>query len=441
MLVVLAFAASAQNEPVADKVVAVVGKNIVKLSDVENNYASIRVRQGYENAFENRCNILESLLISKLLVHKGEVDSVEVTDEEINSNVEYYLQAYETQYGSKEAIRQATGYSYDELKILIGKMLRDRMMTERVQAQLTASVKVTPGEVKEFYQSIPADSLPTIPTTYEIAEIVVEPQINEEERDRVRMELNKMRERVLNGDNFAMLATLYSEDPGSAKKGGELGFFTRGKMVPEFEAAAFALKPGEVSPVIETAFGFHIIQFIERRGNTVNVRHILMSPKVSPEDLLRSRMLLDSVAQEIRLGHISFADAARQFSTSSNKTQGGAVSHPSNGGQRFVKSELTQLYPGISIATMNVGDISNATAMKTDDNKDAYRIVTLTHSNPEHVANLVDDYDRLYEAALENAKQEKILNWASKNIKYTYIRIDDEFKDCSFRLDWTGKNK
>ncbi len=440
MLVVLAFAASAQNEPVADKVVAVVGKNIVKLSDVENNYASIRVRQGYENAFENRCNILESLLISKLLVHKGEVDSVEVTDEEINSNVEYYLQAYETQYGSKEAIRQATGYSYDELKILIGKMLRDRMMTERVQAQLTASVKVTPGEVKEFYQSIPADSLPTIPTTYEIAEIVVEPQINEEERDRVRMELNKMRERVLNGDNFAMLATLYSEDPGSAKKG-ELGFFTRGKMVPEFEAAAFALKPGEVSPVIETAFGFHIIQFIERRGNTVNVRHILMSPKVSPEDLLRSRMLLDSVAQEIRLGHISFADAARQFSTSSNKTQGGAVSHPSNGGQRFVKSELTQLYPGISIATMNVGDISNATAMKTDDNKDAYRIVTLTHSNPEHVANLVDDYDRLYEAALENAKQEKILNWASKNIKYTYIRIDDEFKDCSFRLDWTGKNK
>jgi len=431
----------AQEGPVVDKVVAVVGKNIVKLSDIENNYASIRVHQGYDNAFENRCNILESLLVSKLLVHKGEVDSVEVTDEEITANVEYYLQAYETQYGSKEAIRQATGYTYDELKQLIGKMLRDRMMSERVQSQLTASVKVTPGEVKEYFNAIPADSLPTIPHTYEIAEIVVEPQIAEEERERVRMELNKMRERVLNGDNFAMLATLYSEDPGSAKKGGELGFFTRGKMVAEFEAAAFALKPGEVSPVIETQFGFHIIQFIERRGNTVNVRHILMAPKVSPQDLLRSRMLLDSVAQEIRQGHLTFAEAARQYSDNPNKIQGGVVTHPSNGGTKFTKSELSQFYPGISIATMNAGEVSNATAMKTDDNKDAYRIVTLVRSNPEHVANLTDDYDRLYDAALDNAKQQKILDWASKNIKYTYIRIDDEFKDCNFRLDWTGKGK
>ena len=432
---------SAQDYPVVDKVVAVVGKNIVKLSDVENNFASVRMRQGYNDAQMNRCNILETLLISKLLVHKGEVDSVEVTDDEINANVEYYLQAYESQYGSKEAIRQATGYTYDELKQLLGKMLRERMLTERVRSQLTSSVKITPAEVTEFFNAIPADSLPTIPATYEIAEIVVKPQISEEERERVRMELNKMRERVLNGDNFAMLATLYSEDPGSAAKGGELGFFARGQMVAEFEAAAFALKPGEVSPVIETQYGFHIIQFIERRGNTVNARHILMTPKVSPADLLRSRILLDSVAQEIRQGNITFADAARRYSDNSNKIQGGTVTHPSNGGTKFTKAELSQLYAGINITNMNVGDVSNATAMKTDDNKDAYRIVTLTRSNPEHVANLTDDYDNLYDAALDNAKQQKVLDWASKNIKYTYIRIDDEFKDCNFRLNWTGDKK
>lgn len=436
LLVACTAPVAAQTEPVIDKVVAVVGKNIVKLSEIENSYASVRIRQGYDNAFENRCNILESILISKLLIHKGEIDSTEVTDEEIESNVKYYLANYEQQYGSREAIRQATGYTYDELKDLLSKMLRDRILAERVQSELTANVKITPYEVAEYFNRIPADSVPTIEETFEIAEIVRKPDINEEERERVRLELNKMRERILNGDQFSMLATLYSEDPGSASKGGELGFFPRGRMVAEFEAAAFALKPGEVSPVIETQFGFHIIQLIERRGNTVNCRHILMTPKVSPEDLLRNRILLDSVAREIRLGHITFADAAMQYSDNANKIQGGKVTHPSMGGYKFTASELRQLYPGISFAQMNAGDISNATAMKTDENKDAYRIVTVVRRNPEHRANLTDDYDRIYYAAHEYAKQNKIYEWASKIIKTTYIHIDEEFRSCNFRLNW-----
>ncbi len=438
ILVFLAFTTSvtAQNEPVIDKVVAVVGKNIVKLSEIENSYASIRLRQGYENAFENRCNILESILISKLLIHKGEIDSTEITDEDVETNVKYYLSSYEQQYGSKEAIRQATGYTYEELKDLLSKMIRERMLSEKVQMELTNGVKITPYEVAEYFNRIPADSIPTIEETFEIAEIVRKPDVNDDERERVRLELNKMRERILNGDQFSMLATLYSEDPGSASKGGELGFHGRGYWVAEFEAAAFALKPGEVSPVIETKFGFHIIQLIERRGNTINCRHILMAPKVSPEDLLRNRILLDSVAREIRLGHISFADAAMQYSDNANKIQGGKVTHPSMGGYKFTANELRQLYTGISFSQMNAGDVSNATAMKTDENKDAYRIVTVVRRNPEHRANLTDDYDRIYYAALEYAKQNKIYDWASKIIKSTYIHIDDEFKQCNFRLKW-----
>lgn len=427
---------AAQQEPVIDKVVAVVGKNIVKLSEVENSYAVVRIRQGYNNAFENRCSILENLLINKLLIHKGEVDSVEVQESSVESNVQQYLKNYEVQYGSREAIRQATGYTYDELKELLTTMIHDRMLAEQVQWNLTSSVKITPYEVNQYFSRIPADSIPTIEETFEIAEIVRKPEINEEERDRVRLELNKMRERVLKGDAFSMLATLYSEDPGSARKGGELGFFARGTMVPEFEAAAFALKPGEVSPVIETQYGFHIIQLIERRGNTINCRHILMAPKVSAQDLLQSRMLLDSIATEIRLGHLSFDDAAQAFSQNANSKQGGIVTHPAKGGTKFTLEELQQLYPGIGFSAMNAGEISNATAMKTDENKDAYRIVTVTRRNPSHKANLVDDYDRIYYAALETAKQEKIYQWAEKMIKTTYVRIDDEFKACSFHLNW-----
>lgn len=415
------------------------GKNIVKLSDIENGYVPIRIRQGYEKAFENRCNILEGLLITKLLIHKGQIDSTdaEITDDEINSSVQYYISAYERQYGSKEAMRQATGYTYDEMKDLLKKMIRERMLSERVQAQLTSTVKITPREVTEYFAKIPADSVPLFEETYEIAEIVRKPEINEDERDRVRLELNKMRERILKGEvQFSTLATLYSEDPGSASKGGELGFFTRGFMVAEFEAAAFALKPGEVSPVVETQFGFHLIQLIERRGNAINCRHILMMPKVSSEDLLRNRMLLDSIAQQIRLGRTTFADAAARFSDNANKIEGGKVTHPTSGGYQFTLDELKQLYPGIGFSQMNAGEISNATAMKTDDNKDAYRIVTVIRRNPAHKANLTDDYDRIYNAALENARQEKIFDWAQKTIKNTYIHIDDEFKDCSFRLKW-----
>ena len=424
------------DETVVDKVVAVVGKNIVKLSDVENGYLSVRVSKGYENAFENRCNILEGLLINKLLVHKGEVDSTEVTDQEIEANVQYYLKQYERQYGSHEAIRQATGYTYDEMKDLFTKMMRERMLAERVRHELTNNVKITPYEVQQFFNKIPADSVPEIPETIEVAEIVRKPQINDEERERVKLELNKLRERILNGDRFTTLATLYSEDPGSSSKGGELGFFTRGDMVGEFEAAAFALKPGEVSPVIETQFGFHIIQLIERRGNAINCRHILMMPKVSAEDLLKARMLLDSVAREIRLGHLTFAEAAKQYSDDGNRMEGGRVTHPQTGRYQFTLDDLKQLYPNISFASMNAGDISNATALKTDENKDAYRLMTVVKRNPSHKANLKDDYDRIFNAALENAKQEKIFEWAQKTIKNTYIKIDDEFKDCSFKLKW-----
>ena len=430
--------AAAQEGTVVDGVVAVVGKNIIKMSDVENGYVQYRMRQGYENAYENRCKILENMLLTKLLVHKGEVDSVEVKDEDVEQEVQYYLKNYVRQYGSREALRDATGYTYDEMHDIFLDQLKNRRISQNVEYKLTQNVAVTPREVTQFYERV-KDSLPMIPESYELSEIRMAPEVSEVERDRVRGELAKLRERVLKGEKFSMLATLYSQDPGSATKGGELGFFTRGDMVGEFEAAAFALKPGEVSPIVETNLGFHIIQLIERRGNSVNVRHILMIPKVSSDDLLKARMRLDSLAQEIRQGTITFAEAAQKYSDGAEKAQGGVISNENTGNNRFTKEEVVERFPGVSVSGMDEGELTNAIVMKTEDQREAYRIVRLDKKMPEHKANLTDDYDRISEAALQEAKDKKLLAWSEKMIKNTYIRIADEYKDCEFRLNWTGK--
>ena len=429
--------ANAQNRQMVDGIVAVVGQTIIKNSDVEQAYAQIRLRKGMENAQLERCTLLENMLITKLLIHKGMVDSVEVKDEQVEEQVEYYLQMAVAQAGGKEKMRELFHASYDELHDQYFDIIHDRILSQKVEYDLTGNIKVTPAEVAEYFATYNADSLPEIPTQYEVSEVVIEPTISEAERDRVRGELGELRERVLKGDNFSMLARLYSQDPGSAQKGGELGFLGRDRMVAEFEAAAFALKPGEVSPIVETEYGFHIIQLIERRGNTVNVRHILMQPKTSSEDLLRARITLDSLAQEIRQGNVTFEEVARKYSTGTSKAQGGAVTNPATGNSRFDKETFTQLYPGIGITAMEEGEVSNATPLTTQENKSAYCIVKVTKKIPAHKANLTDDYDRISNAALEAAKDKKVIEWCNRMMKTTYVRIADEYKDCpNFKIAW-----
>lgn len=425
-------AATAQPGTLVDGVAAVVGRNIVKYSDIDRSYAQMRLRSGVGDEQSTRCAILENLILAQLLVHKAEVDSLEVTDADVNQYVQYYLKNDLRQYGSKEGLREATGFTYDELKEQYERMIRNNLMSRNAERAVTEGVNITPAEVTDFFNSLPADSLPMMPERYELSEIVIEPAISETERDRVRGELAALRERILKGEKFSMLATLYSQDPGSAKQGGELGFFSRGDMVGEFEAAAFALKPGEVSPIIETQFGFHIIQLIERRGNTINVRHILITPKVSSEDLLQARMRLDSLATEIRAGRISFEDAARRYSTGSGAKQGGTVTNSADGSSRFDAEAIKEHYYTVGIPGMDEGQISNATAMKTADQRDAYRIVRLNKKYPAHRANLTDDYDNIYNAALAAAKQKRMQEWARRQMQNTYIKLSDEYKNCVF---------
>ena len=441
LMFIFVFTAKAQENKgvVIDQVVAVVGKNIIKLSDIENNYAQMRVQMGYDNAFNNRCAILESLLMQKLLLHKGAIDSVEIPEQYVDAEVDRQLKMRLKYFGSKENMERESGQKYEDIVDSYKKVMSEYFMAQQVESGVVENVKITPREVTDFFNSIPVDSLPIIEAEYEVSEIVISPKVNEVERERVRLELNKLRERILKGDKFSTLATLYSEDPGTAKKGGELGFFTRGEMVGEFEAAAFALKPGEVSPVIETKYGFHIIQLIERRGNMLNARHILLSAKATPEDLVAAHVRLDSIVNEIKNGKLSFEEAARNFSDSQTKMEGGVVTNPQTGNNRFSADVLRQVFVGINIERMTEGEISGIISSKNEMNQDVYKVVKLTRFIESHKANLVDDYDKIYTIALQNAKNEKLSDWAEKMIKNTYIKISDAYKDCDFNLNWLKK--
>jgi len=280
--------------------------------------------------------------------------------------------------------------------------------------------------------------LPFINSEVELAQIVKLPPVNREEIEKVKNKLQELRYRVLNGESFATLAILYSEDPGSAKNGGELGLFGRGEMFPEFEAAAFTLKSGEVSEIVETEAGFHILQLIERRGEYINVRHILLRPKVSPLDLAKAKIELDSIAGLIKRGEYTFEEAVKKFSDDPSKNNGGLLINPMTGTSLF---DSDQLDPKVFFVVdkLDVGEISAPVQFQTQDAKDAYRILYLKSRTDPHKANLKQDWDKIQEWALEDKKQEAIGDWIADKSENTYIKINKEYDDCVFLNSWASR--
>ncbi len=422
---------------VVDEVIAIVGSNIILKSDIEAQYIQYRMQQGGAAGSEStvKCSILESMLRQKLLLSQGELDSVEVSDMQVESEMDRRLRYYIKQFGSQEKLEEFYQQSIFEIKDEFRDLIKQQMMMETVQNSITADVTITPSEVRKFYRDIPKDSLPLINSEVELMQIVKKPPINPEERERIRKKLLELRKRVLNGESFATLAILYSEDPGSAKNGGELGFVGRGELYPEFEAVAFNLKEGEVSDILETEAGFHIIQMIERRGDYVNVRHILLQPKVSPLDLMKAKKELDSISQLIEDGKYTFEEAVAEFSDDPSKNNGGLLINPNTGTSVFEADQLDAKVFFV-IDKLKVGEISAPVPFKTDDNKDAYRILYLKKRTEPHKANLKDDYDKIQQWALEQKKQQVIQKWMAEKIDKTFIKINDEYKDCKFSNNW-----
>jgi peptidyl-prolyl cis-trans isomerase SurA len=421
---------------VIDQVIAVVGSNIVLQSDLDAQYAQYKAETGIIDSEESmKCMLLESMIFQKMLMHQAELDSVVVSDDQVEAELDRRLRYYINLVGSQEKFEEFYQKSVVDFKEELRDEVRELIMVQDVQQGLTSKVKVTPSEVRDYYKSIPKDSIPYINSKLTLSQIVKMPPVNREEIERVKNKLQEIRYRVMNGENFATLAILYSEDPGSAKQGGELGLFGRGQMFPEFEAAAFSLKPDEVSEIVKTDAGYHILQLIERRGEYVNCRHILIRPKVSPGDLYKAKVELDSIAGLIEEGTYTFEEAVVKFSDDPSKNNGGLLINPMTNTSLWESDDLDPKVFFV-IDKLEVGEISNPVQFQTQDGKDAYRLLYLKDRTEPHQANLKQDYDYLQELALERKRQEEMNNWMLEKVETTYVRLNENFQYCKFFKDF-----
>lgn len=446
MLLALPMMAQNRQPQVIDKVVAVVGKNIILQSDIENQYIQYRM-QGLTDGTgkEVRARILEDLLLQKLMLNQAEMDSITVTDDQVEAQMDQRIRYFVTRLGSQEKLEEQFGKSMSEIKEEVRQAVKDQMLQEQVQAKIMQNVVVTPKEVKDFFNDIPNDSLPLIQPEYEIVQIVKRPPVSIDEKLQVKDRLYQIRKRILEGESsFSTMAVLYSEDPGSARQGGELGFAGKGVYATEFENVAFNLRDGEISDVVETQFGFHIIQLIERRGETVNCRHILLTAKVPVEALEKAQNQLDSVAQLIRNGDMTFEEACKKFSDDDSKNNGGYLTNAGTGGNWLSLKDMQQLeaeYPeyknlAFVVSRLEVGEVSDPLPMTTNENNDAFRLIMVKRKTEVHQANLKDDYTLIQNWAIGQKRQEAIGKWVSNKAAKAYIHLDDAYKDFDFYYDW-----
>ena len=420
-----------------DKIIAIVGDKAILLSEIESQAMQMEQQATVKDS-NLRCNVLEDIIIQKLLLNQAEKDSVVVSDAQVDGELSKKIRYFVGQIGSIEKLEAYLGKSIVQIKDDFRERIRDQLVVQQMQGKIAGDVKVSPAEVRAYFETIPADSIPFIESEIQVAQILKKPPINQAERERVRKELQDIRQKIVDGRSFASMAAFYSEDVVSAAKGGELGFVGRGDLVPEFEATAFALKGKDISDIIETMYGFHIIQLIERRGETINVRHILISPKASANDLEFARIKLDSISEVIRLGRMSFEDAALKFSDDADtKNNGGLLINPGSGSTWFEVSQMDQSLFFV-VDKMKIGELSDPVPVRIGEKKESYRIVSLKARTEPHRANLKQDYQRILLAA-ENEKKEKLVrDWIERKRQSFFIKIDPEFSDCPFKNSWNS---
>jgi peptidyl-prolyl cis-trans isomerase SurA len=444
LLIVVFFSNSrAQDLPepkgiIVDKVAAVVGKNLILASDIENQYSQA-LSSG--ETPPPKCSVLEELLFTKLLVHQAEVDSIEIPEKQVQQELDQRMRYYVAQVGSEEKLEEYYGKSIAQLKEDFKEDVREMLLARQVQQGITADVKVTPSEVRTMFNSFTVDSLPLLNAEMEIAQVVKKIEVNEDEKNIVREKIRKIRDRIVDGEDFATLAVLYSEDTESAKRGGELGFVGRNDLVPEFAAEAFNLKGKEISRIVESQFGFHIIQLIKRRGEMINVRHILISPKFSSADLKKAQLELDSIKNQIASGKITFEEAALKFSDDTEtKLNGGLLINPATGTTKF---DVAEIEPGLFfiLDKLKLGEVSDVTKQAGSDNKPAFKLLTIKSKSEPHRANLKDDYQRLQNIALQQKQAKTVNTWINKKRKQSYIKVTEEYMGCQFRNTWFDKEK
>ncbi len=430
--------AEAQNN-VIDEVVWVVGDEPILKSDVEQaRLEAIAYRMKIDG--DPYCVIPEQLAIQKLFLHQAALDSVTVSDSEIYSAVDAEMERYVQVLGSKEQVERYFGMTTTQKREQLFESVKNDRMIDEVRQSLVKDIKVTPAQVRKFFKDFPEDSIPFVPTKVEVQIITIAPEIKPEEIERVKAELRDYTERVNSGAaQFSTLALMYSED-GSAQNGGELGWIGKGKLAPEFADVAFKLSDTKtVSKVVETEFGFHIIQLIEKRGDRINCRHILKKPKASEDAIIKAINDLDSIRSEIQQGLYTIDDCARYVSHDKDtKNNYGIMRYKDERtGDMHVRMELKELPSEVAkqVAGMNVGDISKPFIMVDSRGKEVVAIIRLKDKIDGHRATMKDDYQEMQDVVLNYMRAQKINEWIREKQKVTYVRINEEWRNCEFQYD------
>lgn len=445
LLLLLPFVVKAQPKPgVVDRVVAVVGSGMIKESEVENallQYQHIDSTLGDHS----RGAVLEELMLEKMMVSQAKRDSIKVTDAEVDQEIDRRMRFYLQQFGSEKDFEAFYGKSVEAFKIELNDKVRDQLLAQKMKQKVTGDIQVSPSEVLQYFNAIPLDSLPYINAEIEAGQVVIKPTVNPELKEYTKQQLIKLRGRIMKGEiDFCTAAASYSQDPGSANNCGKYEHVTRGMFVPEFDAVMFRMKEGEISDVVETPFGYHIIELLARRGEEVDIRHILMMPPVTPADMNKAKDKLDSIANLIAIDSMTFCQAAAKFSQDDDtKYNCGLLMNPATGSTHIETADLSQVDPNpnflLLINDMKVGEVSKPVPMQTRDAHQAYRIVYLKGRTTPHVASLKEDYQRIQDAALQTKQNKALHDWVMKRMPSTYVRINDDYLKYSYTYPWIKK--
>lgn len=422
---------------IVDQIDGIVDKNIILRSEVESQI-QLLINQG-ESGENLYCEVFDQMLMGKLLVAQAAIDSVVVADEEVEDELDRKINYYISIIGGKREFEEYYGKSVDQIKDDFRGDIKDQLVAARMRQTIVGDVEITPSEVRAYFNDIPKDSLPYFNTELELSQIVITAKVNPIQKEDARLKAEDIRNRIIAGENFNTFCRLYSEDIASVQDNCELGLQPRGTFVPEFEAVAWNLKEGETSEVVETQYGYHILQLVERKGELINIRHILIQAKTTSEDLLLAKNKLDSIKNLIMTDTLSFFMAVKDYSDDKySKDNGGVILSQKTGGTTLEADDM-QPSDFFVVDTMKVGQITDPLLFVTQDGKDAYRLIKIDGKTPPHIANLEDDWDKIYEVA-KNYKQNQVLErYIKKKARKTYIMIDDRYKSCAAVVSWVNQ--
>ena len=435
----LLFFQSVTCQKTIDKIIAVVGDNQILYSEIQSQKLQL-IQQGYDQDENIDCFLLDEFMLQQLLIHQAEIDSIEVTEEMVKSELDQRIQYFSAQIGGNDALEEYYGKSIQEIKEEFFVQIENKMKAQKMQQEITGGIDISPREVKEYFKKIPLDSIPSINSKVKISQLVIAPEISYNQKNKTKEKLNQIRKRILSNEiSFSVAAEFYSQDPSKANQG-NFGWTDRGDFVPEFDAIAFKIPINEVSEVFESPFGYHILKIEKRRGEQYYGSHILLKNEIGEKDLIEIKEELVKIIEDVQNGNILWKDAIKKFSTDENKGGNGVIYNESIGDSYWdMKNIDKSLF--IAVKNIEVGEFSSPQQYENRNGNIGYRVLKLDDQTDPHLANLKDDYEFIQKYALNQKQIIEMDKWIRKTARTTYVRIDPLYNSCSNRSKWISDIK